>query len=255
MGTASSDRARLSTDLRALAKLASSDGAPAPHAFESADSSGFVDLSAFSAADDANDMDSWVERELARAGGRAKGGAMLTPGSMAPVAMASLLGEAETVDTGAGARKRGWVYTGLGLFGAAVVAVLAVTLARHPPPPAKNLPQADVAAAAPQPASFAPAASLQDVPAAAPTPVASAPAAPLAVTVSAPNPTPTSKKHPTRWHGSPAAAAAPVAVATHPAPPPAAAKVTIPAAKGGGGSGDSLMDMMRASINTPKKVH
>jgi hypothetical protein len=256
MGTASSDRARLRTDLRELAKLAGADSTPAPpHTLDSADSSGFIDLSAFSASDSAGDMDSWVERELARAGGRTKGGAVLTAGSMAPVAMASLLGEPEAVDADAvaGARKRGWVYTGLGLVGAAVVAVLAVALARHAPPSAKSAPQADVAAAAAQPAPGTPAAAPQDAPAA-PTPVASASAAPIAVTVSAPDPTPTSKKHPPRWHGGSAAAAAPVAAAAaHPAPAPA--KVTIPAPKSGGGGGDSLMDLMRASINAPKKLH
>jgi len=248
MGT-SSDRARLRTDLRELAKLAGSDSTPAPHAFESADSSGFVDLSGFSAADDSGtSLDTWVERELARAGGRAKGGAVLTPGSMAPVAMSSLLGEAEPVDRGA--RKRGWVYTGLGLAGAAVVGVLAVALARHAPPSAKNAPQTEVAAAAPQPAA-PPAATPREAPAAS-APVATTSAAPIAVTVSAPDPAPASKKHPARWHASPAATAAPAAVA---AARPAPAKVTIPAAKSGGGGGDSLMDMMRASINTPKKVH
>jgi hypothetical protein len=245
MGTASSDRARLRTDLRELAKLAASDSSPTPHTFDSADSSGFVDLSAFSATDD-SDMDGWVERELARASGRAKGGAVLTPGSMAPVAMASLLAEPDVAETAASASRRGWIYTGLGLVGVAAVAVLAVALSRHAPPSAKNVPQTDVAAAAPQPAPATPAAAPQDAPAAPPMPVASAP---IAVTVSAPAPTPTSKKHPARWHGGSAAAAAPVAAATHPAP----AKVTIPAAKSGGG--DSLMDMMRASINAPKKVH
>lgn len=257
MGTASSDRARLRTDFRELAKLAGSDSTPAPHAaLESADSSGFINLSAFSAGDDANDMDGWVERELARAGGRAKGGALLTAGSMAPVAMASLLADAEAVETLAGARKRGWVYTGLGLFGAAVVAVLAVALARHAPTHAKNTPQVDVAAAAAAPTSpVAAAAAPHDAPAV-PSTAASAPVAPIAVTVSAPDPTPTSKKHAARRHGSPAAAAAPVAAA-RPAPTPvqaaapAPAKVTVPPAKSGGG--DALMDLMRASINSPKK--
>jgi hypothetical protein len=249
MGTASSDRARLRTDLRELAKLAGSDSSPAPRAFESADSSGFVDLSAFSAADD-SDMDGWVERELARAGGRAKGGAVLSPGSMAPVAMTSLLGEPEVIETAASARKRGWVYTGLGLVGVAAVAVLAVALARHAPPSSKSAPQTDLAAAALQPAPATRAAAPQDVPVA-PAPVASPSAAPVAVTVSAPDPAPTSKKHPARGHGGSAAAAAtPVAAATHPAP----AKVTIPAAPKSGGGGDSLMDLMRASINSPKKV-
>jgi hypothetical protein len=246
MGAASSDRARMRTDLRELAKLAVPDSSPTSHAFETADSSGYVDLSAFSATDD-----SWVERELARAGGRAKGGATLAAGSMAPVAMSSLL-DAEPADTGAASRKRGWVYTGLGLAGTAVVAILAVAVARHAPPSTKNAAHGEPAVAA-QPA-LAPA-----TPPAAPGPVTSAATPPIDVMVSAPDNAPASKKHEAaHWRGASAAAVtptAPVAAATRPAQAATPAKVTLPPPKSGGGGGDSLIDLMRASINAPKKVH
>ena len=237
------------TDLRELAKLAApeppaSSGATAA-GFATADSSGFVDLSAFSAAEDGANLDSWVERELARAGGKTKAGAELSAGSMAPVAMASLLGP-ERAAADARPRKRGWVYTAMGILGVAAVASLAVTLSRHAPQTTRTLPQSDVAApaVAPPVAAAAPATSEAAVDTA-PTGVASA--APVAVTASPLDPAPSSssRKHAaTRWHGAPAAAAA--------AAPAAVAKVSIPAAKSGGGGSDSLMDLMRASINSKK---
>jgi hypothetical protein len=248
MGTASSDRARLRTDLRELAKLAAPvSSAPAPHALRSPDSSGYVDLSAFNSTDD---MDGWVERELAASGGRAKGGAVLTPGSMAPVAMSALIDAAPGPDeTSAGSRKRGWVYSGLGVVGVAAVAVLAVTLARHPPPFLKSAPQPPAAAATvapPPPAAMAVTAPIEVASTPAP-----APSVPMAVTVSAPDPgMGAKKKHGAAKHGRGASVPpAAVAAAARPAQP-APAKVSIPAAHGSGG--DSLMDMMRASVNAPK---
>jgi hypothetical protein len=249
MGTASSDRARLRTDLRELAKLATPDhgtNSPAPHTFQSADSSGYVDLSAFSATDDGN-MDGWVERELAAGGGRARGGAVLTPGSMAPVAMSALV-DATPDETSAGSRKRGWIYTGLGVVGVAAVAALALALARHPPPFLKNAPQPPVAAAA----VAAPPTAAPTETASTPVPAPSVAAAPMAVTVSAPDPGLGAKKHPGAKHAR-GASAAPAAVAAARPAQLAPTKVSIPAAHTGGG--DSLMDMMRASVNSPKKVY
>ncbi len=240
MGNASSDRTRMRHDLRELAKLASptESGAPSSHGhgFQSADSSGYVDLSAFSASDD-----EWIERELARASGRAQGGAVLTPGSMAPVAMTALL-DAEPDEPGTSG-KRGRFYWALAVGGVAAVAALAIVLARHRPAPTSVASQAGpmAAAAAPAPppvATPAPSPATPDAPEA----VASTSAAP-AVTVSAPDPSPVSKKHAARTHGARPAPAPHAAVATRP--------VSIPPAKSAGG--DSLMDMMRASINGSKK--
>ena len=61
MANQTSDRQRMSHDLRELAKVAKPAGSPG-HAFDTADSSGYVDLSAFSTSDAG-----WVDRELARA--------------------------------------------------------------------------------------------------------------------------------------------------------------------------------------------
>jgi hypothetical protein len=250
MGTAPSDRARMRNDLRELAKLAApaaTDSSATPHAFETADSSGYVDLSAFSATDD-----DWVDRELARAGGRAKGGAVLTPGSMAPVAMSSLIDTSQAEMT-MGSRKRGRAYTALALAGVAIVAVLAVTLARHAPGSTKNAPAAGSAAAAAAVAAPPPAPEAAQPATAATPPVASASAAPIAVTVSSPDPSPGSKKHAaSRAHTAPPAAATHAAATPRPA---AAIPAAVPASRSGGGGGDSLMDLMKASINSPKKVH
>ena len=108
MANQPNDRERMRNDLRELARLAKPSGDSAQsHRFESADSSGYVDLSAFSASDSG-----WVDRELARAkagpagaeprrappplpgsGASAKGRAIdvLSPESMAPVALESFL--------------------------------------------------------------------------------------------------------------------------------------------------------------------
>ncbi len=238
MGNASSDRTRMRHDLRELAKLANpTEPGAAPshgHGFETADSSGYVDLSAFSSTDD-----KWIERELARASGRAQGGAVLTPGSMAPVAMTALLDAEPEAPVGSG--KRGRVYWALAIGGVAAVAALAVVLARHRPAPASVASQVETtaAAAAPAPAPVAtPAPAIPETAQA----VASASTAP-AVTVSAPDPSPASRKHAAHTHGARPAPAPHAAVATR--------KVSIPPAKSAGG--DSLMDMMRASINGSKK--
>jgi hypothetical protein len=229
MATRTSDRAHMRDDLRALARQAAApkDAPSSAHAFESADSSGYVDLSAFSSTDDG-----WVERELARAKGRV----VLTPGSLRPISMEALLvAEPEEAKP---SRTRTWVYSGLGLLGAGLIAFLAVTLSRHPPvAPAKAVAEAP-AVVSPPPATTAPVAP------AAPEATVTASATPVAsVVTAAPDPTPTSKKHAGARRAMPASAPAHVAVARAAAPRP----VVIPAAKGGGG-GDSLMDAIRASV-------
>lgn len=227
MATRTSDRAHMRDDLRALARQAAApkDVPSSAHAFESADSSGYVDLSAFSSEDDG-----WVERELARAKGRV----VLTPGSLRPISMEALLvPEAEETKP---SRTRAWVYSGLGLVCAGVVAFLAVTMSRHRPvTPAKAVAEAP-AVVSPPPATAAPAAPAAPEATASATPVASV------VIAAPPDPMPRSKKHAGARRAMPASAPAHVAVARAAAPRP----VVIPAAKGGGG--DSLMDAIRASV-------
>src|SRR5271154_5696474 len=91
MSNAGSNRQRTRQDLQDLAKLAKPTGTP----LATADSSGYVDLSAFSATDSG-----WVDRELerARAGlptaprsGKSAAINALSPESMAPVSLAALL--------------------------------------------------------------------------------------------------------------------------------------------------------------------
>ncbi len=263
-GSATADRNRMRHDLRELAKMASPTAAPpsdhTPHnTFATADSSGFVDLSAFSATDE-----DWVEKELERSrrGDRAKGGAVLAAGSMAPVAMTALLAEADAAEEQK-PKRRGWVSWTFTLTGVAALAALAVTIAKHPPPGVRTL----LHPAAPPPAVANAAPILMSPVAPVPPPAAAAPAtpdpvpaasasAPLAVTVAAPDNTPpTKKKAGARWHGS-SAAASPAPASPAPARAAAAtpAPAVIPKAKsGGGGSGDSLMDLMKASINSSKK--
>jgi hypothetical protein len=237
MAMRTSDRAHMHDDLRQLAKMASSPSGVTPaaessaHAFESADSSGYVDLSAFSSTDEG-----WVDRELTRA----KGGAVLGPGSMRPISMDALL--AVDVEEEKPSRTRTWVYTGLGLLGAGVVAFLAVTMSKHAPP--KAVAEATVIVAPPTVAA-APAAPASTTAAATTATVAATPSAPVAsVVIAAPELAPSGKKHAGPRHPTPAAGPAHVAMAR---PAAAPRPVVIPAAKGGGG-GDSLMDAIKASV-------
>ena len=254
MGSESSDRARMRDDLRQLARMASSDAPSTPHpGLATADSSGYVDLSALTSIDEADE--GWVERELARAGARPRTPA-LAPGSMAPVAIASLL-QTEPDLARTKAKKRTWVYSGLVFAGVGIVAVLAVAVTRNAPLSLlRRAPQSapvPAVAAAPPPtvAPVAPVAA--EAPAPGPTETASAaPVTPAKATTAAADTAPPKKAAASRAHASPAPPpAAHAAVAAAPRPPPAA----IPAApaKKGGSGGDSLMDMMRASVGTPGK--
>ena len=238
MSQQTQDRQRTRQDLQELARLAKAKPAGS---FKTADSSGYVDLSAFSATDD-----SWVERELARARAglpapsRGKSDAInaLSPESMAPVALSALL---EAQPEPAAPRGRRAMYVIAGLASIAAVAALAVGVARQAPPPAKTAAAvADVPAAAPAPPPAAPDPTIASA--------ASAPdttATPPAPTVAAASPrTPSTAAQPTR-RKSPVTASHAVAAAPHPA---AARPVVIPQAKSS--SGDSLMDMMRASVKS-----
>ena len=151
MSYESQDRQRTRQDLQELARLAKSTPASS---FKTADSSGYVDLSMFSATDE-----SWVERELERARtgmpapSRGRSGAInaLSPESMAPVALSALL---ENPPEAPAPRGRRALYLVAGLASIAAVAVLAVSVARNAPPPAKAA-AATVAAPEPPPATTA----------------------------------------------------------------------------------------------------
>jgi hypothetical protein len=235
MSYESQDRQRTRQDLQELARLAKSTPASS---FKTADSSGYVDLSAFSATDE-----SWVERELERARtgmpapSRGRSGAInaLSPESMAPVALSALL---ESPPEPAAPRGRRALYVLAGLASIAAVAALAVSVARNAPPPVKTA-AATVAAPAPPPATTA----TPD-----PTPVAAATPAPDTTTATTPTPAATTTTPRTTSKAQPAkrkiAVAPSHAVAA--ASQPAARPVVIPQAKSS--SGDSLMDMMKASV-------
>lgn len=249
------DRQQMHQDLQDLAKLASSPAPGAarekPHGFESADSSGYVDLSAYRADDE-----SWIERELTRA--KAGGGAPsqrsidgLSPQSMAPVALEALLAADDKLDDEAPARRR-WPLVLGGIASVAAVAALAVVVARNAP---HSAPKATQAAAVAPPAETtttqATASTAESTPTQAPE--TTQPAASAAVVASAqaqPSSEPATKKphatHARRWHApaaSPAVAAARPAAAPHPVAAPASHP-----AKSSGGSGDSLLDLIRASV-------
>jgi hypothetical protein len=257
-------------DLRELARLAAPAPAAAPHGFDDADSSGYVDLSAYSTRDPR-----WVERELARAKAgsppplppRSRAIDVLTPASMAPVALESfVLKDDEDDDSPRPSRARRVLY-GLGaLASIGVVGYLAVVLARHPPQPATSTQAAAPLVVAPPAVDPAPPVSTAAVavpPVAANTP-ATAGAGPATTTGAAASPLATAASSPpaagpvtgkgkgkgargTRAHASAHAAAAPPPVHVAAAARPA----VIPASHPSGG-GDSLMDLIKKSVATGK---
>jgi len=239
------DRQQMHEELQELAKLA---GTPAPaaarepaHEFESADSSGYVDLSAYR-ADDAN----WVERELARAkagGPRAIDG--LAPQSMAPVALEALIAADEKLEDEAPPRRR-WPLALGGIASVAAVSALAFVVTRNAPHAHQA---AQAAAAAPPPAATQTVAAPDPTPTPAPAAetAAQAPSAAPSAASNAEPPTATPAKKPHATHASrghaPAAATAAVA-----AKPAAARPAAVPASRPSKSSGDSLMDAIRASV-------
>lgn len=245
------DRQQMHEELQELAKLATpSPGAAREqaHAFESADSSGYVDLSAYRADDE-----SWIERELARAkagvgpaGQRAIDG--LAPQSMAPVALESLLSADERLEAEAPPRRR-WPLALGAVASVAAVAALSFVVTRNAPHAAKAAQAAATAspAVATQPAT-------EPTPTPAPTQAAletgqQAPSASTSTASTTPEPSsePTAKKphatHASRGHVH---ASAPAAMAA--ANPPATRAVVLPASHPVKSSGDSLMDAIRASV-------
>ena len=254
MANQSTDRQRMSNDLRALAKLAKPGSDSPLHGFDTADSSGYVDLSAFSTSDAG-----WVDRELARARKGAppplpSPGArvidVLTPQSMAPVSLEAF-GEPEDTMSVRPSRKRGALFTGMGLAAIGAVGFLAFTLAKHPPPPpqAQDTTAAAVVApppvAVPTPPPAVTSAATTDPALASP---ATATATASASTAAASTTTTKASK---KTFASPRAHA--VAQAPTPAPVRAAAlpAVVIPKSKPSSG-GDSLMDLIKKSVATGK---
>jgi hypothetical protein len=243
----------MSNDLRALAKLAKPGSDSPVHGFDTADSSGYVDLSAYSTSDAG-----WVDRELARArkgapppptprGGRTID--VLTPESMAPVSLEAF-GEPEDTMSVRPSRGRRVLYSMMGLAAVGAVGILAFTLAKHPPPPAQA--QLTAAVAAPPAADPAPPPAVTSA-ATATTPtvaVTSTATTPAATTAAATVPATTGKAKKKTF-----AAARPQPVAQAPATAPARAAavpaVVIPKAKPSSG-GDSLMDLIKKSVATGK---
>ncbi len=237
------DRQQMHEELQELAKLAGTPKATAEreqaHAFESADSSGYVDLSAYRADDE-----SWIERELSRAkagvgpaGQRAIDG--LAPQSMAPVALEALLTADERLEDDAPARRR-WPLALAGIASVAAVAALAFVVTRNAPHTGQKSTQA--AAAAPPPAVTQTATTADTAPAPAPVAEPAPSSAASTASAAAPASEPAAKKphatHASRGH-APAAAAA---------KPPAARPVAIPQSHPAKSTGDSLMDAIRASV-------
>lgn len=242
------DRQQMHEELQELAKLAGTPGPGAAreqaHAFESADSSGYVDLSSYRADDE-----SWIERELARAkagagpaGQRTIDG--LAPQSMAPVALEALLAADDKLEDDSPPRRR-WPVALAGIASVAAVAALAFVVTRNAPHTAKATQAA--AAAPPPPAATQTVPTPEPTVTQAPETAQQAPSSPSASTVSAAQPSsdPPAKKphttHASRWH---AAASAPATVAAKPAARPAAVPASHPAKS----TGDPLMDAIRASV-------
>lgn len=259
MANQSHDRQRMRHDLRELAKLATPAPPVASHGFDTADSSGYVDLSAYSARDPA-----WVDRELARAkkgapppppASRPRTVDTAMPASMAPVALEAFLSTDDTARFRPSKARRA-LYAVLGLAGVGLVGFLAVTLAKHPPPAAVKAQAAAAVVAPPPPTTPAVTAETPaPTPVAAPTSVATAPAtvaattppvktAPVVATTTAP------RRRAATTHVHVAAASAPAAL-------PAAAPVrTTPAARPAvahaSSGGDSLLDLIKKSVATGK---
>jgi hypothetical protein len=237
------DRQQMHEELKELAKLA---GTPNPaavrepaHEFESADSSGYVDLSAYR-----GDDESWVERELARAktgGPRVIDG--LAPQSMAPVAIEALLAADEKIEDETPPRRR-WPLALAAIASVAAVAALAFVVTRNAPHTPKPT---QAAASAPPPAATQTVSAPDPTPTQAPETAAQAPSsAPSTASNAEPSSAAAAKKpratHASRWH---APASAPAAVA---AKPPTARPAAVPASHPAKSSGDSLMDAIRASV-------
>jgi hypothetical protein len=254
MANQSSDRQRMSNDLRELARLAKPGSDSPVHGFDTADSSGYVDLSAFSTSDAG-----WVDRELARARKGApaplpRPGArtidVLTPQSMAPVALEAF-GEPEDTMSARPSRGRKALTAVMSLAAVGAVAFLAFTLAKHPPstPPVEATTVAAAAAPPPVASPTPPPAVTSEatMTTSTPAPLAATPPSPT-TTTSTPT---TSKAKPKVVATSRAHAATPAPAAPAPIRAAAVPAAVIPKAKPSSG-GDSLMDLIKKSVATGK---
>lgn len=251
------------SDLKALARIAPPVPPPPrrPQMVASADSSGFVDLAAFS-ADDPN----WVERELAKvrtyadesqlaATGPTTRGKMLTPGSLAPLALTALVEKTDDVPVGVRKKKLGKIVFGVTALCAALLAVGFVKHQRD----VENAKRAAAAQVAPQPAAPPPTQAAPAIPPPAPVPVATTPATAQAANdtpADAPKPEPAKKGDAKKDKKKPAYAAGGAAPraqqAAAKAPPPKAQAAKAAPAPAAGGAG-SLLDLMKASVAGKKK--
>ena len=230
--TTPEERERTQRELRELAELAR---APAPP-----DSSGYVDLSAFSASDP-----NWVENALARSRGQGSSpdaplasSAMINRETMGPVAMPS----SSAFRLRRPVTRDHVILAALSAVGIACVAILAVGVPQRPP----SRPQASGASAVQAPS---PAPSPAD-PSGDPTPAPEPP--PVALPVPAPRPTPAIPNL-----VASAASPGPIASAVHasarvaPAFTPSA-RLSAPPSKPPAGN-DPLMNAMLRSIHTDTK--
>lgn len=252
MASQTSDRQRMSNDLRELAKLAKPESGRPVHRFEmSSDSSGFFDLSALLASEAAKSKLELASRAAPPPLSRVAARPFDVPSRdrMAPAAFAPFEAS-EEMTTGRSSRGRKAVYALLSLASVGVVGYLALTLARHPPPAAAVVPPetpaalapAPVADPAPQPATTATAAATATVADGDPT----TPPAAAAADVGAPARVTRKVVPPARVH---------VATAS-PTPPPAhiaaAHPAVIPASHPAPAGNDSLMDLIKKSVATGK---
>jgi hypothetical protein len=241
MANQTSDRQRMSNELRELAKLAKpASGQPASRFPSPTEGSGYFDLEALLASGSA-----WPEGEVAAAPTSVV--PALARAASRPVAVPShertAPGVSEETRAAPSARGRKALYALFSLASIGVVGYLAVTLARHPPPPAVAAPEAPAAAVV-APTSTTDSVT-QPTAAAAPTVTVTAPAAvddsttPSAADV-APATGKSTRKPP------------PFAARAHVAPSgPAPSPAVVPAAPPARGN-DSLMDLIKKSVATGK---
>ena len=257
MASQTSDRQRMSNDLRELAKLAKPESGRPVHRFEmSSDSSGFFDLSALLASEAAKSKLELASRTAPPPLPRVAARPFDVPSHerMAPAAFAPFEAS-EDMAAGRSSRGRKAVYALLSLASVGVVAYLALTLARHPPPAAAVAPAETPAALAP-----APVADPTPQPATTAAATATAPTAPAATVADRDSTTPPAAAADVGTPSRVTRKVVPVArvhvAAGSPAPSPAhvaaARPAVIPASRPAPAGNDSLMDLIKKSVATGK---
>jgi hypothetical protein len=254
MANQSSDRQRMSNELRELAKLAKpASGVHGSRFPTTTEGSGYFDLEALLATEAARSgLD--VTAALGAAAPavpRPAGRPIDVPSHerMAPVAFEPRAVPQELRPAFPARRGRRAVYALFSVASVGVVGYLALTLARHPPPPAAAAPETTAAAVVPAGPAADPAPQPATTPAAA-APTASPPAAAGtdSTTSAAAAVTPTPGKPSTKTPPPPGAH---IAAAAPPAHAAAAHPAVIPASQPARGN-DSLMDLIKKSVSTGK---